>query len=155
MVIQPGMQAPDFTLKNQHGQDITLSSLRGAPVVVVFFPFAFSGICTAELGEFRDRFAELERAAGSPVRVLAISADHFFSNRAFADRDGYRFDLLSDHWPHGEAARAYGVFNEAAGAAGRGTFVVDSQGIVRYAIERPLGEARDFDACREALAALA
>jgi peroxiredoxin len=151
MAIDIGTLAPDFNLKNQHGQEIALSALRGKPVVVVFFPFAFSGICTGELCEIRDN---LNLFADDGVTVLAISCDHFFSNRAFADRDGYTFDLLSDFWPHGAAAQAYGVFDEVAGAARRGTFLIDADGIVRWSVENPIGEARDFAGYREALAAI-
>src|SRR4051794_32374910 len=112
MTLDIGSMAPDFTLKNQHGEDISLSSFRGAKnVVLVFFPFAFSGICTGELSDIRDRLEDFGDA-----EVLAISCDHFFSNRAFADRDGYAFSILSDFWPHGEVSRSYGTFNEGAGA---------------------------------------
>src|SRR5690242_2353160 len=151
MAIEVGAAAPDFTLKNQHGQEVTLSGLWGKPVVLVFFPFAFSGICTGELCEIRDN---LNVFADDDVTVMAISCDHFFSNRAFADRDGYTFDILSDFWPHGAAAKAYGVFDETAGAARRGAFLVDGEGIVRWAVENPIGEARDFEGYREALSAL-
>ncbi|HUQ00020.1 MAG TPA: peroxiredoxin [Aeromicrobium sp.] len=151
MTLSVGDQAPDFTLKNQHGQEISLSGSRGKPVVLVFFPFAFSGICTGELCEIRDN---LNVFADDGVTVLAISCDHFFSNRAFADRDGYTFDILSDFWPHGAVSQAYGVFEESAGAARRGTFLIDADGIVRWSVENPIGEARDFQGYREALAAV-
>lgn len=151
MTIDIGSEAPDFTLKNQHGQEVTLSSLRGKPVVLVFFPFAFSGICTGELCEIRDN---LNLFADDDVTVLAISCDHFFSNRAFADRDGYTFDILSDFWPHGAAAQAYGVFDDVAGASRRGTFLIDADGIVRWSVENPIGEARDFAGYREALSTI-
>ena len=151
MTLSVGDTAPDFTLKNQHGQEISLSGLRGKPVALVFFPFAFSGICTGELCEIRDN---LDVFAADGVTVLAISCDHFFSNRAFADRDGYTFDILSDFWPHGAVSQAYGVFEEAAGAPRRGTFVIDADGIVRWSVENPIGEARDFTGYKDALAAL-
>jgi len=151
MTVSVGNPAPDFTLKNQHGQEISLSALRGKPVVLVFFPFAFSGICTGELCEIRDNLGVFE---DDGVTVLAISCDHFFSNRAFADRDGYTFDILSDFWPHGAVSQAYGVFEDGAGAARRGTFLIDADGIVRWSVENPLGEARDFQGYREALAAV-
>ena len=146
-----GDTAPDFALKNQHGQEISLSGLRGKPVVLVFFPFAFSGICTGELCEIRDN---LNVFADDGVTVLAISCDHFFSNRAFADRDGYTFDILSDFWPHGAVSRAYGVFEDSAGAPRRGTFLIDADGIVRWSVENPIGEARDFSGYKNALTAL-
>src|SRR6195952_728903 len=126
MSLDIGSAAPDFTLKNQHGEDISLSSYRGDKnVVLVFFPFAFSGICTGELGEIRDN---LDVFGSADAEVLAISCDHFFSNRAFADRDGYTFSILSDFWPHGEVSRAYGTFNEGAGAPDRGSHGIDQEG---------------------------
>ena len=145
-----GDVAPDVTLRNQHGQDVTLSSFRGEKIVVlVFFPFAFSGICTGELCEIRDNLSGFE---ADGVEVIAISCDHMFSNRAFADQEGLTFSLLSDFWPHGEVARAYGIFNADAGAAERGTYLVDKAGIVRWKVEHGIGEARDLGAYREAVA---
>ena len=149
MTLEIGDPAPDFTLKNQHGEEVSLSSLRGVPVVLVFFPFAFSGICTGEFAEIRDGMAELDGA-----EVVAISCDHFFANRAFSDAQRLTFSILSDFWPHGEVSRAYGIFNEDVGAAERGTYVIDGQGIVRWKVEHGIGEARDLRAYREALDAL-
>jgi peroxiredoxin len=149
MTLDIGSPAPDFTLKNQHGEDISLSSFRGAKnVVLVFFPFAFSGICTGELCEIRDNLAEFET---DDAEVLAVSCDHFFSNRAFADRDGYTFSILSDFWPHGEVSRAYGVFAEDKGCAVRGTFVIDKEGVVRWTIVNGLPDARDLNEYAKAL----
>lgn len=147
-----GSPAPDFTLKNQHGEDIRLSSFRGEKnVVLVFFPFAFSGICTGELGEIRDNLDDFSNA---DAEVLAISCDHFFSNRAFADRDGYAFSILSDFWPHGDVTRAYGTFNDAVGVPNRGTYVIDREGILRWKVENGIFDARDLDGYRAALAEL-
>jgi len=127
-----------------------LSSFRGRkPVAVIFLPFAFSGVCTGELCEIRDRLPEIEG-----VEVLAITCDHFFSNRAWAEKEGYSFSVLSDFWPHGVTSAAYGVFDEKMGAATRGTFVIDPSGIVRWKVENAVPDARDFDSYREALAAL-
>ena len=146
-----GAVAPDFTLRDQHGQDVTLSALRGTPVALVFYPFAFSGICTGELCEIRDNLAAF---ADEGVRLLAVSCDHMFSQRAYADAQGLTFPLLSDFWPHGAVARAYGVFHEQAGAAVRGTFLIDGDGVVAWSVVHGIGEARDFGAYRDALAAL-
>lgn len=146
-----GDPAPDFLLKNQHGEDISLSSFRGQPVVLVFFPFAFSGICTSELGEIREHLSDL-RSDGA--EVLAISCDHFYANRAFSDAEQLEFSVLSDFWPHGHVSRTYGIFNEDVGVAERGTYIVDRAGIVRWKIEHGIGEARDLGAYREALTAL-
>lgn len=146
-----GSVAPDFTLKNQHGQSVSLAGLRGRSVALVFFPFAFSGICTGELCEIRDNLAVF---SDNSVELIAISCDHFFSNRVFADQEGYEFDLLSDFWPHGAVAHEYGVFDETAGAARRGSFLIDTDGIVRWMVENSIGEARDFGGYRDALAKL-
>jgi len=150
--IAVGDTAPDFTLKDQYGQDTSLAQFRGRQnVVVVFYPFAFSGICTGELCEIRD---DLGAFVGDDIQVLAVSTDHMFSQRAWADKEGYFFPLLSDFWPHGEVARAFGVFNEKAGAALRGTFLVDREGVVRWTLVNEIGRGRDFSGYREALALL-
>lgn len=152
MTLSIGDIAPDFTLKSQHGEDITLSSYRGEKnVVLVFFPFAFSGICTGELCEIRDNLGAFQT---DDAEIIAISCDHFFSNRAFADQEGYAFPVLSDFWPHGDVARAYGTFNDGAGAPNRGTFVIDKEGVLRWQVVNGIGDARDLGAYREALAAL-
>lgn len=146
-----GSPAPDLTLPDTHGTPVTLSGLRGAPVALVFFPFAFSGICTGELCELRDNIAAFDDAG---VRLLAVSCDPMFTLRAFGEQEGYGFDLLSDFWPHGAAARAYGVFDEATGHALRGSFLVDAEGVVRWSVVNPRGQARPLAAYREALASL-
>lgn len=144
--------APDFRLKDQYGQTVSLEDFRGRKnVVLVFYPFAFSGICTGELREIRDR---LEDFQGDDVEVLAISCDPMYSLRAWADTEGLFFPLLSDFWPHGEVARAYGVFSEEIGFAIRGTFLIDAGGVVRWTLVNGPGEARDFDGFRAALAQL-
>ena len=147
-----GDTAPDFTLKDQNGQDTSLSQFRGdKSVILVFYPFAFSGICTGELCQIRD---DLGAFVGDDVQVLALSCDHMFSQRAWADKEGYFFPLLSDFWPHGAVAQAYGVFNERAGAALRGTFLVDPGGDIRWSLVNDIGEARDFSGYHAALADL-
>jgi peroxiredoxin len=118
-------------------------------VVLVFFPFAFSGICTGEFAEIRDRRSELDGA-----ELLAVSCDHFYANRAFADAQKLEFSVLSDFWPHGEVSRAYGIFNADVGVAERGTFVIDGEGIVRWKVAHGIGEARDLGGYRDALAGL-
>ncbi|OFI39612.1 peroxiredoxin [Arthrobacter sp. SW1] len=146
-----GEEAPDFELVNQYGEPVRLSALRGRNVVVVFFPFAFSGICTGELCEIRDNLALFE---GGNATVLGISVDSKFAQRAYADKEGYSFDLLADFWPHGEVARQYGVFDAGTGMALRGTFIIDAAGIIRYVVVNPRGQARNLAEYREALAAL-
>lgn len=151
MTIEIGQQAPDFTLKNQHGEDVSLADLRGTPVALVFYPFAFSGICTGELCELRDNLAVFSDAG---VELLAVSCDPMFSLRAYAEQDGYQFSLLSDFWPHGEVARSYGIFNEDLGCAARGTYLIDAEGVVRWKVENQIGEARELSGYREAVAEL-
>ena len=147
-----GDVAPDFTLKDQNGQDVTLSEFRGQKnVVIVFYPFAFSGICTGELCEIRDNLALFEDADAA---VLAVSVDSKFAQRAYAEKEGYGFDLLADFWPHGAVASAYGVFDAESGMALRGTFIIDAAGIVRYVVVNPRGQARDLAEYRAALAGL-
>jgi mycoredoxin-dependent peroxiredoxin len=147
-----GDLAPDFSLRDQHGQDVALSAARAdRSVLLVFYPFAFSGICTGELGEIRDDLAAFDNDA---VRVLALSCDPMHTLRAWAEDQRYTFPLLSDFWPHGAVARAYGVFNEDAGFATRGSFLVDASGVLRWSVVNGPGQARDIGAYREALAAL-
>lgn len=148
--IAVGDQAPEFTLKDQFGQDTELSELRSQrPVLLVFYPFAFSGICTGELCSVRD---DLTRFQNDRVSFAAISCDPMFTLKAWADHEGYDFPLLSDFWPHGEVARAFGVFNEDAGMAIRGTFLVDASGTVSWALVNGPGEARDLASFEAALA---
>lgn len=147
-----GEAAPDFELLNQHGEPVRLAELAGRNVVLVFFPFAFSGICTGELCEIRDNLALFEDA---DAVVLGISVDSKFAQRAYAEKEGYAFDLLADFWPHGAVAEQYGVFDPGSGMAKRGTFIIDTSGIVRYVVVNPRGQARDFAGYRAALAGLA
>lgn len=152
MSVEIGQDAPDFTLRDQHGADVALSSFRGAKnVVLAFFPWAFSGTCTGELCALRDRMPDFDN---DDTVTLAVSCDAVFSQRAFAERDGYTFALLSDHWPHGAVAAAYGIFNEEKGAALRATFVIDKQGVVRWSVVHGIGEARDPEKYAKALASL-
>jgi peroxiredoxin len=153
MAVEVGSKAPDFTLNDYNRQPVTLSSFQGdKPVLLVFYPFAFSGICTGELCQVRDEISEYE---GKGVQVLGVSVDTPFSLKAWADQEGYQFPLLSDFWPHGDVARKYGVFNEDAGLAVRGTFLIDKDGVVRFAEVNQPGEARDQSAWKKAVAELA
>ena len=152
MPIQVGEEAPDFELKDQDGQGRRLSDYREKKnVVLVFYPLAFSGICTGELCQLRDDLSSFDN---EETATLAVSVDSPYALKAFAEREGYRFTLLSDFWPHGGVARAYGVFNEERGFAIRGTFIVDKQGVVRHTIVHQASEARDPEEYRRALAAL-
>jgi peroxiredoxin len=150
-VPRPGDAAPELELPDAHGTPVDLAGMRGMPVALVFFPFAFSGLCTGELCELRDNLEDFESAG---VRLLGISCDPMFTLRAWGEHEGFGFDLLSDFWPHGAAARAFGVFDEAQGIAVRGSFLIDADGVVRWSLVNPRGQARDLGAYRAALAAL-
>ena len=117
----------------------------------MFYPFAFSGICTGELCEIRDNLSLFEDANAV---VLAVSVDSKFTLRAYAEQEGYAFDLLADFWPHGAAASLYGVFDPESGMAQRGTFIIDAGGTIRYTVVNPRGQARDLGEYRKALAGL-
>lgn len=145
-------QAPDFDLPNRYGEQVRLSDFRGRrPVVLVFFPLAFTGTCTGELCELRDNLALFEDRG---VELIAISVDSKASLAAWAEQEGYRFTLLSDFWPHGAVAREYGAFVEEAGIATRATVIIGKDRKVLASFETSPGEARDFTAYREAVSAL-
>jgi mycoredoxin-dependent peroxiredoxin len=147
-----GGSAPDFTLRDQFGQDVRLSSYRGTKAVVIFFyPFAFSGVCTGEMAGIRDR---LDEFMTFDTEVLAISCDPVYALRAFADQDGLNFPLLSDFWPHGEVARSFEVFDEVKGCPRRSSYVIDKDGTVRWAVHNANPEGRDLDEHLKQLTAL-
>ena len=152
MSISIGAFAPDFHLVDQHGQDVSLSGLRGRKAaVVVFYPWAFSSVCTAELAALQE---DVTSFVSDDIELLAISCDAMFTQRAFADARGITFALLSDFWPHGQVARAYGVFDERHGCATRGTFVIDAAGVVRWKVENAIPHAREIQDYRAAMAGL-
>lgn len=130
-MLNVGATAPDFTLRDQNQQLVTLRGYRGAKnVLLVFFPLAFTGICQGELDQLRDHLPEFENDDSA---ALAISVGPPPTHKIWATQSGFTFPLLSDFWPHGAVSQAYGVFNEQAGIANRGTFVVDRSGIIRFA----------------------
>jgi peroxiredoxin len=154
MAVAVGSKAPDFTLTNQDREAVTLSKLQGKPVVLAFFPAAFSGVCTRELCTFRDSMAQLGKA---DAQVFGISVDTFFALKAFQDQQKLTFPLLSDF--NKTAMRDYGAFNEDMigmhGIAKRATFVIDKDGVVRHA--EVLEDARNepnYEAVFKTLAAL-
>lgn len=150
--IAVGTEAPDFELRDNNAQTHRLSSYRGDKnVVLVFYPFAFTGVCTGEMCAIRDDVASLQN---DDTQVFAISCDTVASLRVFAEKEGLTYPLLSDFWPHGEVAKAYGVFNDTLGAADRGTFVIDKAGIVRWTVRNEIKDARDLADYQKALAEL-
>ena len=152
MSVAVGEQAPDFELKDQHGSPVRLSSFQGTKnVVLVFYPLAFSGVCSGELCALRDDFPEVTR---DDVELLTVSVDSTFVLRTWADRDNFDFSLLSDFWPHGDVAKLYGVFDEDRGVATRGTFIIDKAGILRWKVVNPIPQARDIAEYKKVLADL-
>jgi peroxiredoxin len=152
MTIEIGKEAPNFTLKNQFGEEVSLSDYRGQKnVVLVFFPMAFTGICTGELCEIRDNKSSFE---SDDVQVIGISCDATPSQKAFAEKEGIEYPLLSDFWPHGEISKLYGAWFEDRGFSLRGTFIIDKAGILRWSVVNSPGDARNTDEYKAALAAL-
>ncbi|MCV7151175.1 peroxiredoxin [Mycolicibacterium pyrenivorans] len=147
-----GHDAPDFTLKDQNNQSVTLSSFRGVKnVLLVFFPLAFTSICARELDEIRDRMADF---VNDDTATLAISVGPSPTHKVWATQRGFTFPVLADFWPHGAVSQAYGVFNDDTGFASRGTFAVDRSGVIRFAECKEPGEMRDHAVWSHALAAL-
>lgn len=143
-----GEPAPDFALSNQFGETVRLSDLRGTPVAVVFYPFAFSGVCTGELCDLRDNLALFD---DDGVRLLAVSVDSKYTLRAYAQDQGFNFDLLADFWPHGDVAARYGALDTNRGYAERATFLIDAEGLVVATFRTELGAPRLLDDYRAAL----
>lgn len=152
MTITLGSAAPDFELSDQHGNKVSLASFKGKKnVVLLFYPFSFTGTCTGELCAMRDDLAAFQNDG---VQVLAVSCDSMFTQRIFAEKEGYEFPVLADFWPHGAVAQSYGIFDDVRGCSLRGTYVIDKEGFVRWQIVNGLGDARNLEDYKIALAAL-
>jgi mycoredoxin-dependent peroxiredoxin len=149
MAIQVGDKAPDFELKDNHGRAVKLSDFHGRQnVVLLFYPFAFTGVCTGELCALRDN---LPTFVNADTQLLAVSNDSIHTLRVFAEQEGLEYPLLSDFWPHGNTSRSYGVFDEDKGCAVRGTFIIDKEGVVRWTVVNDLPDARDLNEYVKAL----
>ena len=146
-----GAVAPDFSLKDQYGVTRSLAEFRGRAVLLAFVPFAFTGICTGEVCELRDNPDDF---TNDVVQTIVITCDSAPTLKEWATQQNIDYPVLSDFWPHGATASAYGVFNDAIGCALRGTFLIDSDGIIRWSVVNNLGDARSTDDYRAAIAAL-
>lgn len=143
MTLEVGSLAPELNLPDQHGVDFSLSALRGQKsLLLVFYPFAFSGVCNGELTSFRDHLQMFET---DQTTIAAVSCDPMFSLRAYDDRDALFFPLLSDFWPHGSVSRNYGVFDEALGCSTRSSYVINAEGVVTWVVHSQMGIARDLE----------
>jgi peroxiredoxin len=150
--LETGSIAPDFELRDHTGQRVKLSDFRGSKnVVLVFYPAAFTSICSGELCTLRDQRVDF---VGDDVQLLAISVDPIASLRVFAEQNGFDYPLLSDFWPHGAVSQAYGVFVPERGVSARGTFIIDKEGVLRWSVINTPGDARSTDEYRAALAGL-
>ena len=138
--VEVGQQAPDFTLVDDAGEKWTLSEHLSRNVVLVFYPFSFSGICTRELHALT---GDAEKFAGADAEVVGISVDSKFVQKRFKNDEGFKVTLLADFEPKGAVARQYGVYLEDLGFSNRGTFVIDKTGRVVHKVVTSVGEARD------------
>jgi peroxiredoxin len=150
MAVEVGSEAPDFTLRNEDGEEVTLSSLRGRNVVLVFYPLAFSGICTKELHDVTDL---TDKFTDATAEVFGISVDSPYALKAFRRDENLAPHLLSDFHPKGAVAQEYGAYLDQVGIATRATFVIDKDGKVAWMQVNSPGEARDQEQVVEALAA--
>ena len=152
MTVEVGQEAPDFDLRDSEGGKTKLSSYRGHKnVLLVFYPLAFSTVCSIEFCTFRDVNADI---VNDDTEVIGISVDSSWALRAWKKAESFPNIFVADFWPHGEIARTYGVLNEERGTSNRGTFLIDKEGIVRWKEVLPAGEARDQAGWREAIAEL-
>lgn len=152
MSIQIGQTAPDFTLRDNEKNKVTLSEQRGKNVVLLFFPLAFTGVCTKELCSVRDNLSFYNNTNAT---VYGISVDSLFSLNKFKEEQNLNFSLLSDF--NKEASRAYSSiyedwFNDMKGVSKRSAFVLDTEGVVRYAeVLEDAGQVPDFTAIQKCL----
>lgn len=150
--IDVGSRAPDFELRDQNNQIVCLSTLAGRHVLIVFFPLAFTGTCEGELGYLRDH---LPRFDNDEVTVVAVSVGPPPTHKVWSSAQGFLFPILSDFWPHGAVAQAYGVFDDQRGYPNRGTFLVGPDGTVKFSAMVGPGEMRGDETWAAALAAMA
>ena len=149
-MLEVGASAPDFTCKDQNGRPVSLAGFRGVKnLLLVFFPLAFTGICQGELDYVQERLAAFQ---SDEMVTMAISVGPPPTHKVWATSSGFTFPVLSDFWPHGAVASAYGVFNPVAGYANRGTFLVDRSGVIAFADCKEPGEGRDESVWTAALA---
>lgn len=152
-VVSPvvGDLAPDFTAPDVHGASVSLAGLRGRPVLVVFVPFAFTPVCTDEAAALQQAWPRWQERG---VQLLMISCDSVPTLRRWADEHQVGFDVLSDFWPHGQVARAYGAFSDVDGAADRLSALIDANGVLRWRARAPRGVARPVAGYQAAIDAL-
>ena len=140
-MLEVGDTAPTFTLRDQHGRAQSTATRTGTRHVMLdFYPFAFTGVCSGEMLALQEHVADWDELA---TDVLAVSCDPVPSLRAFSDQAGLEIPLLSDFWPHGEVSKAFDAFDATLGAAGRATYIIDKAGLIRWKVSSAIAEARD------------
>jgi peroxiredoxin len=151
-MVDVGDLAPDFSLRDQDKNVVSLSDFKGSKnVVLVFYPKSFTGVCQGELCAIRDEIDEFDH---DDVQTIGVSVDTDAVHKKWAAEQGYTFPLLADFWPHGAVAQQYGVFDNTSGLALRGTFIIDKQGVVAYKVVNPIPVARDHAEYLKVLASL-
>jgi peroxiredoxin len=151
MALDVGSAAPDFSLRNQFREKVGLADLAGSRAALVFIPYAFTRTCEGELCEIRDGLSVFNDAS---TRVIAITCNTLHANAVWAEQQGFKFDILSDFWPHGAVSRAYDTFNEDYGYAIRTSYFIDEEGIITHVVRSDeLGVARRFAEYRSILEA--
>ena len=133
-MIEPGTPAPDFTLPDQDGKEVSLSDFRGRRVVLVFYPADFSPVCTDQLNVYQEVLPQFEEQGAA---LVGISVDGAFCHKAFREHLGVTIPLLADFHPKGEVAGRYGVFSEKYGVASRALVMVGPDGTVEWAYRSP------------------
>lgn len=152
MPLAVGTQAPGFTLSDQNGEKVSLDSLKGHNALIVFIPFPFTGHCDNEGCQLRDGLAEL---GDIDAKVVVITTHATATNAKWASENNFNFPVLSDFWPHGDTAKAYGAFNETLGCANRLTYILDAEGVIQDVVMTDsLGTPRKYELYGEALAAI-
>lgn len=149
-MIEPGARAPDFTLPDHTGTEVSLAGFAGRSVVLAFYPLDFSPACTDQLSLYQEVLGDLEAKGAA---LVGISVDSSFCHRAFREQLNLTMPLLADFHPKGEVARAYGVYSEKWGSANRSLFLVDSEGEVRWSHLARGGEVPGANLIFDALAA--
>lgn len=150
--MKEGEQAPDFTLKDQKEQEVSLSNLRGKRVVLSFHPLAWTEVCRIQMQDLEKHKADFERLGAV---ALGLSVDSVPCKKAWAEAIGVQeTPLLADFWPHGGVAQAYGIFRERNGFSERAVFIVDEEGIIRFRKVYPIREVPDIDEIINVLAGM-
>ena len=133
-MIEVGTQAPDFTLRNQEGEKVSLSGLRGRKVLLVFYPADFSPVCTDQLSIYQEVLPQIEERG---VTVLGVSVDSMWAHKAFQEKLGAEIPLLADFHPKGGVAESYGAYIDRYGTANRSLVLIDEEGVVEWVHESP------------------